>query len=185
MSISVAKSRGGRWSSFPEGLLGRRFPRHHSFFNTSSFVETHLREYLTWRAMVFLASFSNTLSSKDVAAIAIAGIWVLYLSSKPSSRPPYPPWTSTTSSRRQHVSDTTEEWMACVSSLGEEIWWDYITSSAFVLVFILFSLKGPITYLTMLGTPFVVLNTLKVSLELMNDRSVNYSGRPLNVIKEL
>ncbi|KAG6847472.1 hypothetical protein H0H93_007898 [Arthromyces matolae] len=44
---------------------------------------------------------------------------------------------------------------------------------------------GPITYLTMLGTPMIVLNSLKVVRELMDERSNIYSNRPLMAMKEL
>ncbi|KAJ3562870.1 hypothetical protein NP233_g9312 [Leucocoprinus birnbaumii] len=44
---------------------------------------------------------------------------------------------------------------------------------------------GPITYLTMLGTPLIVLNSLKAIRDLMEERSGVYSNRPLMAMKEL
>jgi cytochrome P450 len=44
---------------------------------------------------------------------------------------------------------------------------------------------GPITYLTMLGTPMIVLNSLKAIRELMEERPSIYSNRPLMAMKEL
>ncbi|KAF8496294.1 cytochrome P450 [Gautieria morchelliformis] len=44
---------------------------------------------------------------------------------------------------------------------------------------------GDITYLTLLGTPMIILNTLKATRDLMNERSANYSNRPYSAMKEL
>ncbi|KAG6886874.1 hypothetical protein C0992_001876 [Termitomyces sp. T32_za158] len=44
---------------------------------------------------------------------------------------------------------------------------------------------GPITYLTMMGTPIIVLNSLRAVRDLMDRRSRIYSNRPLMAMKEL
>ncbi|GJJ08930.1 hypothetical protein Clacol_003150 [Clathrus columnatus] len=44
---------------------------------------------------------------------------------------------------------------------------------------------GDITYLTLFGNPMIILNSLKVVRELMNERSANYSNRPYSVMNEL
>ncbi|PPQ81185.1 hypothetical protein CVT26_010295 [Gymnopilus dilepis] len=44
---------------------------------------------------------------------------------------------------------------------------------------------GPITYLTMLGTPMIVLNSLTAIRDLMDERPGIYSDRPLMAMKEL
>jgi hypothetical protein len=48
-----------------------------------------------------------------------------------------------------------------------------------------FHWQGLITYLTILGTPMIVLNSLKVVRKLMDERSSIYSHRPLMAMKEL
>lgn len=55
----------------------------------------------------------------------------------------------------------------------------------FLAKYFVYHFLGAITYLTMLGTPMIVLNSLKVVRDLMDERSGIYSNRPLMAIKEL
>ncbi|KAF8587510.1 hypothetical protein K439DRAFT_1337955 [Ramaria rubella] len=45
--------------------------------------------------------------------------------------------------------------------------------------------KGDITYLTLLGNPMIILNSLKAVRELMDERSANYSNRPYSMMDVL
>ena len=46
-------------------------------------------------------------------------------------------------------------------------------------------LTGDIVYLEVLGQPLLVLNALKPTAELLNNKSANFSGRPTSVVMKL
>lgn len=127
--------------------------------------------------------FLSYLTSTDGAVLALGGVWIVYLLSRARGGAPLPPGPRPLPLvGNMFQIPQKDEWPvyeAWAKKYGASYLGNPWTNTSFNII------SGPITYLTMLGTPMIVLNTLKVARELMDERSGNYSNRPLMAIKEL
>jgi hypothetical protein len=92
----------------------------------------------------------------------------------------FAPRSSPASSTWQHLSDASVGGVAHIPGMGKEIRSVSCFDGAIILIAI-----GDITYLTLLGNPMIILNSLKATRDLMNERSSNYSNRPYSAMNEL
>ncbi|KAF8191276.1 cytochrome P450 [Pholiota molesta] len=112
-----------------------------------------------------ISTFLPSLSSTDGLILALGSAWVVYLFSRMRAGIPLPP------------GPRSLPLVGNMFQIPQKDEWPIYEAWA--------KKYGPITYLTMLGTPMIVLNSLKVVRELMDERSGVYSNRPLMAMKEL
>ncbi|KAH9475818.1 Cytochrome P450 monooxygenase 208 [Psilocybe cubensis] len=132
-----------------------------------------------------ISTFLTSLSSTDKAVLAAGGVWIVYLLSRsnggPAPLPPGPrPLPLVGNMFQIPQKDEWPVYEAWAKKYGRPR-----RDSLPVNTFVTLAVLGPITYLTMLGTPMIVLNSLKAIRELLEERSATYSNRPLMAMKEL
>ncbi|KAG6872026.1 hypothetical protein C0995_013808 [Termitomyces sp. Mi166 len=101
----------------------------------------------------------------DGAVLALGSVWIVYLLSRTRAGTPLPP------------GPRPLPLVGNMFQIPQKDEWPVYEAWA--------KKYGPVTYLTMLGTPMIVLNSLKVARDLMDERSGIYSNRPLMGMKEL
>ncbi|KAG6918232.1 hypothetical protein DXG01_015825 [Tephrocybe rancida] len=112
-----------------------------------------------------IAEILSSLTNTDGAVLALGGAWIVYLLWRSKGVGPFPP------------GPRPLPLVGNMFQIPQKDEWPIYEAWA--------KKYGPITYLTMMGTPIIVLNSLKVVRELMDERSGIYSNRPLMAIKEL
>ncbi|KAF5348321.1 hypothetical protein D9756_010457 [Leucocoprinus leucothites] len=112
-----------------------------------------------------ISTFSSSLTGMDKAVLALGSAWIVYLLSRTKGGTPLPP------------GPRPLPLVGNMFQIPQKDEWPIYEAWA--------KKYGPITYLTMLGTPMIVLNSLKVVRDLMDERSGIYSNRPLMAMKEL
>ncbi|KAF5328088.1 hypothetical protein D9619_013663 [Psilocybe cf. subviscida] len=112
-----------------------------------------------------MSGLLQSLSSTDGAVLALGSAWILYLLSRPRGGTPHPP------------GPRPLPFIGNMLQIPQKDEWPIYEAWA--------KKYGDITYLTMLGTPMIVLNSLKVARELMDERASIYLNRPLMAMKEL
>ncbi|KXN85410.1 O-methylsterigmatocystin oxidoreductase [Leucoagaricus sp. SymC.cos] len=101
----------------------------------------------------------------DRAVLALGGAWIIYLLSRTRGGTPLPPGPRPLPLFGNMFQIPQKDEWPIYEAWAKEY--------------------GPITYLTMLRTPMIVLSSLKVIRDLMDERSGIYSNRPLMAMKKL
>ena len=130
-----------------------------------------------------ISAFLPSLSSTDGAVLTLGSAWLLYLLLTRKEGIPHPPGPRALPLvGNMFQIPQKDEWPIY------EAWAKKYGGGAcetFQINALITISPGPITYLTMLGTPMIVLNSLKAIRELMEERAAIYSNRPLMAMKEL